>query len=365
VNQFQLLSLLKEPRLRILHRDMPYFSPQWRPGSGLFSAEAEAKLRALTAVTDEVQADAVLRITWPYNLASSPYRRTCVFGTSEFGCVPDSYLAQNRPLRQVMNESDCLIVTCSNWSREGFLQSGADPDRVVVIPLGVDRLIYHPITLAERTALRRQLGWTGFVFLTVGAVTPNKGMGLLLKAFAAVAQRHPHVRLVIKGLDALYPSRTLLLQQAGELTHAEAQRVQERLIYLGQTLSFADMARLYQGTDVYVSPYRAEAFNLPVLEAAASGALIICTAGGATDDFITSDFALTIQSTVRPVEVAPGVWGHKLQPSYDSLVQQMTMAVEQPQLADRARLAGPAFVTAGFSWDMVARRLLDRLFNSV
>jgi glycosyltransferase involved in cell wall biosynthesis len=363
VNQFQLLSLLNEPGLRILHRDMPYFREQWRPVNGLFSSEAEAALRAIPAVTGEAQADAVLRITYPYNLAPSPHRRTCVFGTSEWGCVPDHYLAQNRSLRKVMSESDCLILTCSKWSRDGFVQSGADPNRVVVIPHGVDPLIYHPLAEAERTALRGQLGWTGFVFLTVGALTPNKGLALLLKAFAAVSQHYPHVRLVIKGLDSLYPSRALLLRQAKGLTQAEGQRVQDRLLYLGQTLSFTEMAQLYQGADAYVSPYLAEAFNMPVLEAAASGALVICTAGGATDDFTTPDFTLPIHSTVQPVEQARGVWGHQLQPDYDSLLQQMTAAVEQPQLASRARLAGPAVVATGFSWDLVARRLVDILFN--
>jgi glycosyltransferase involved in cell wall biosynthesis len=65
------------------------------------------------------------------------------------------------------------------------------------------------------------------------------------------------------------------------------------------------IASMMQAADAYVSPYTAEGFNLPVLEAAACGLPVICTRGGSTDDFVSDDFALRIKSTL--VQPRPGV----------------------------------------------------------
>jgi glycosyltransferase involved in cell wall biosynthesis len=56
----------------------------------------------------------------------------------------------------------------------------------------------------------------------------------------------------------------------------------------------AGMAELFQAADVFVSPYKAEGFNMPALEAAACGTLVVATKGGATDDFLRPEFSLPI-----------------------------------------------------------------------
>ena len=66
--------------------------------------------------------------------------------------------------------------------------------------------------------------------------------------------------------------------------------------YIGDSLSFGQMAQLYQAADAYVSPYRGEGFNMPVLEAAATGLVVVATLGGATDDFTNASFALGVDS---------------------------------------------------------------------
>ena len=79
-----------------------------------------------------------------------------------------------------------MILTPSKWSRDGFIASGADPKRVLIVPHGADPEIYHPLEDEARQELRDQMGCRGFIFLSVGAMTKNKGLSLLLKAFAAV-----------------------------------------------------------------------------------------------------------------------------------------------------------------------------------
>ena len=59
----------------------------------------------------------------------------------------------------------------------GF-DSGADPNRVAIVPHGVDMSIFHAPTREQRTAVRGELGveQDQFVFLVVGAMTDNKNL---------------------------------------------------------------------------------------------------------------------------------------------------------------------------------------------
>jgi glycosyltransferase involved in cell wall biosynthesis len=55
------------------------------------------------------------------------------------------------------------------------------------------------------------------------------------------------------------------------------------------------MAQFYHAADAYVAPYRAEGFNLPVLEACACGTPSSAPSGP-TDDFMKEDFTLLVHS---------------------------------------------------------------------
>ena len=144
--------------------------------------------------------------------------------------VPDNMLKSNSSLKEAHSSSDCTIITPSNWSQKGFVRGGADPKRLVVVPLGVDTDIFKPLSYEERQKLRTDLGWDGFIFLNLGAMTSNKGVQILLKAFAAIASDYPDAKLVLKGLDSLYLSKDFLDQNIGGLTQDEFNKVKGRLI---------------------------------------------------------------------------------------------------------------------------------------
>jgi len=364
VNSFQCLQFIGEPNLALRHVDLQYLHPNWIPTTGLFSPAEEAAISGILPPTPGEIPDAVFRIAFPYNVSSSIGRKTVVFGTAELRCVPNEYITGNRSLASACKECDALIVTPSNWSREGFIYSGAPPERVKVVPHGVDSSLFHPVSQDERAAMRAALNWSGFVFLSVGSMTDSKGIAPLLKAFAIVAQRYPDARLVLKGLGALYSSRAYLQEQAKRLTQAELGLVQPRLMYLDQTMSFAEMAKLYQSADAYVSPYVAEAFNMPVLEAIASGLPVICTRGGRTDDFTTDDFALRVNSIRVPQQMGPTVVGTTLGLDFSHLVHQMMTAVEASTFTKKARISGPAFVAGGYTWSHVSDTLLTILLDN-
>src|SRR5262249_24096182 len=161
----------------------------------------------------------------------------------------------------------------SNWSKQGFVASGLAPDDVVVQPLGFDPQIFAPVGKEERARIRAEMRIAPdeFVLYHTSAMTPNKGLNILLPAFAQLVEQRPHARLLLKGSDALYASKHFADQSLQALGRETAEKVLSRVHYVGEEMSTAQMARLYHAADCYVSSYLAEGFNLPVLEAAACG----------------------------------------------------------------------------------------------
>ncbi len=365
-NQFQLLEMLTRPRgqIELFHRDMPYVDAAWETKVSLFDRPNEALLGSIPSPGVNQSADVTLRMHCPWDFSASSSAQTWVFAATEWGVITRSVLDAIgvRSIVQTPVNSEVKIITPSAWSKAGLIRSGVEGDRIAVVPLGVDPQIYYPATGDRRQSLRDSFGWSNyFIFLNIGGQTDRKGIRPLLKAFAAVVDKYPHARLVLKGSELLYPSKNEIAEACRVvLNDAERARVLPRLIYTGSQLSFAEIAELYQAADVYVSPYLAEGFNLPVLEAVACGLPVICTAGGPTDDFTRSDFARRIESKFTAVAIE-GETLFMLAPEWEHLTDLMQSAIDQPEIAANARVAGPAFVAEHFSW----RRGVDRLLKVI
>jgi glycosyltransferase involved in cell wall biosynthesis len=259
-----------------------------------------------------------------------------------------------------LSAAESTIIAPSNWSAAGFLRGGAAPDKVKVVQCGVDTSIFRPAEPAERAAIRRRLKWEGrFVVLNISAMVKNKGIIHLFKAVAAAAPRVPTITLALKGTDALYNSQRFAAMSFAQLSPAEKETVVPRLSYLGDTLSTRDLATLYQAADVYASPYLAEGFNLPALEAAACGLPVVCTRGGATDDFVDDSFAWRIDSELKDGLVEGG---KMVQPSTEHLTSILVTLAGDAALRLRASQAGPAWVNSRFTWRHSIDRLLGVMF---
>lgn len=365
VNQWQILALLRRDiSLKVI--DAPFYRASWQAQAGLFDPEAEQALRTIGTARPDEAADATLRIVAPFRFSASPSRVTAVFATLEQQAIRRQQIAdplEYERLRRGQPPAHVRVVTPSRWSAEGFYSAGFATDQVIVVPHGVDIDTFHPDPLRHRE-LRSGLsiGDAEFAFLSVGAMSGNKGIDLLLRSFAEICRRVSGARLILKGVDPLYGSKDLLRRHLAILSASDQQVVADRMTYIGEALSHREMARLYQAADAYVSPYRAEGFNMPVLEAAASGLPVICTAGGSTDDFVIEAFARRIHSVKETIDVE-GQPGSRLRPSTEHLTALMLAAIEDAAWSRRAAQAGPSHVRANYTWTQVADLLVRELLS--
>ena len=355
VNQWQLLALAKRADVDLFARDLPFYLPAWKARPGIFSELQEKILHDIKQPNDVKSLyDLTYRSQFPFDLDSS-HKKTLVFGSSETKMVP-RFFSKTGSVKQINEMDSVTIVTPSNWSAAGFELSGVDQDKICVVPHGIDPETFFPRP-EVRDATRKSLGLSGFTFLSVGAMTLNKGMDLLVAAFAIVLDKYPEALLLLKGSDDLYASQAFLRDALNTLSSEKLNKVLSRLIYTGTTLSVERIALLYQAADVYVSPYRAEGFNLPVLEAMASGLPVICTGGGSTDDFVIDGCTKKIMAK-RESFVIEDTPAECLVPNLDHLVHLMIGSIEDRDFRTKAKSMGPDHAAANFSWDEAVDKLL-------
>ena len=370
VNQFQLIQLLKKPDLYVSHEDLPYHSPNWSPSQNSvgFDSETAAKLTSIPSHDGE-PADVVLNISSPFSFYRGPAKKVVTFMVTEFGLDKGSFAA-DCDSSAAFSEGRNWVVTPSRWAKHKLELAGIDSSRIAVIPHGVDRRIFRPPTSQERDLGRSQLGLAPgeFAFLNVGGAFWNKGGDLLLRAFAEIRRERPHVKLVLKDNRSLYGRTTDDLVSGLQATHPGllTPEILQGVVVLPTALSMEQLRLLYGAVDAYASPYRAEGFNLPVLESMACGLKVLVTEGGATDDFFFPEVCTGIKSTFTD-HTKSGVAskGDYLEPDFDDLKEKMLRAVDAGNANKNAvSPALDAFLNT-MSWEVVTEKLYAFLFDGL
>jgi D-inositol-3-phosphate glycosyltransferase len=165
----------------------------------------------------------------------------------------------------------------------------ADPDRIRLVPPGVDHGVFSP---RDRAAARERLHLTGVrLLLYAGRLQPHKGPDVAVRALAEALARDPEgtrdVVLAIVG----GPSGTghgaevvRLMDLAGALG------VQERVV-LFPPQPQVRLADVYAAAEAVLVPSRSESFGLVALEAQACGTPVVAAAVGGlryvVDDGVT------------------------------------------------------------------------------
>ncbi|MFC1559018.1 glycosyltransferase family 4 protein [Gemmatimonadota bacterium] len=139
------------------------------------------------------------------------------------------------------------------------------PNRITVIPNGVDLEQLEPST--DRDSIRASFGLEprSKAILQIGRLTPQKGFDVLLKALSLMKDTHPEAVLLIVG-DG--PLRGELESQARDLGVTGQTR------FLGHQEGVAD---LLHAADIVTLASRSEGMPYTLLEAMAAGRAVVAT----------------------------------------------------------------------------------------
>ncbi|MEO7986957.1 MAG: glycosyltransferase family 1 protein [Gemmatimonadales bacterium] len=191
--------------------------------------------------------------------------------------------------------SATALITHTEIGREDCEMMGADPDRIFVVPHGVDPYL-RPATDAAKAALRDKLGLARRYILFLGGITPLKNIGNLLRAFARVAATHD-VDLVLAGFKRW--SFESELAPIGELG------LEDRVKYVGYVAD-EDLAALYSAAECLALPSWYEGFGIPIVEAMACGCPVVTSSGRHAAPEVAGGAAILVDPA-DPESIAAGL----------------------------------------------------------
>jgi glycosyltransferase involved in cell wall biosynthesis len=168
---------------------------------------------------------------------------------------------------RMLRRSTALIAV-SEFVREFLIEMiHIDPQRIHVVPHGVDPKFHRlPAQLAEGPVE------SGDYLLTVSNIFPVKNLVVAVKAFAAVAEEWPNLRLKMAG-STLHPYFQTVQAEAA------AAGLSHRVDYLGFTPP-AELVKLFNCAQLLLMPSLTEGCPVTLIEAMACGTPAIGSARG-------------------------------------------------------------------------------------
>jgi glycosyltransferase involved in cell wall biosynthesis len=162
------------------------------------------------------------------------------------------------------------VTTVCQALKDRLVEVGAPAEKIRVVLHGVDPGLFHPV---DREAVRRRLGLTGRVLLSVGHLTKRKGHHLAIQALAEL----PDTTLMIVGDGWM----------EGELRElARSLGLEERVRFLGQ-VEQENLSEYYGAADALVLASSREGIANVLIESMACGTPVIATPVWGTPEAVT------------------------------------------------------------------------------
>lgn len=201
---------------------------------------------------------------------------------------------------QVVAAADSLVANTPAEAADLIELYAADPDRVSVVPPGVDLDTFTPLrSRAARNRRKFGLPEDALVVAFVGRIQPLKAPDVLLRAAAELRARDPELgaRLIVaicggpsgSGLDR----PTALMDLAAELGIADCVR------FLAPQPR-EDLAELFRAVDLVAVPSHNESFGLVAIEAQACGTPVVAAAVGGLVTAVRDGVSGVLVDTHRP-----------------------------------------------------------------
>lgn len=257
----------------------------------------------------------------------------------------------------------------SEFNRNTFARAGVAPEKLHVIPFGIDANAYDPAVTQPMDIP----GKRGFTFLSVFQWSARKGWDALLRAYLGAFTATDDVCLVLRaylereGATSIRDRVEAYVRELGYDPESSPS-----ILILDDFITEDEMPSLYRAADAFVLPTRGEGWGIPFMEAMASSLPVIATRWSAHLDFMTEDNSYLIDidglwpvpdslSRENPFYTSDQHWA---EPSVDRTAELMRWVFEQRDEASAKGKIARCDIMEKWPLDRTARWVTERLAPS-
>ena len=257
-----------------------------------------------------------------------------------FERFPQHHTFANRAFLRVamplfVRRADAIIAVSRHTKRDILELYDTPPQKVFVVGEGIEGH-FKPAEAEEVRRVQEEYGIRRPYLLMVGTLEPRKNHALAFEALARLKEEGwPHCLVVVGGRGWLFDAVQSEVEMLG---------LADDVVFTGHVPE-EDLPALYSGAACFLMPSLYEGFGIPVLEAMACGAPVVCSRASSLPE-VAGDAALYIEP-----------------PTAEALAAQVRQVLSKPETAEQMRIDGLR-QAARFSWRSAAMETMD-VYNAI
>ncbi len=328
------------------------FTMQAGPGWETLVDDKELEMVKKQPEEDEINLIITNPMYWRLNTTA---KRNWAFLVWEGSHIPKCYVEEcfNPEIEYIFVPSEhtkeAIINSLAKWTQENPKEVAPTDilEKIKVMPHGVDTSLFFPKEKPKKCVFVANKGFRN--------LEDRGGIQYLIKAYFEEFTDKDMVELLIK-INPAYGIPNLQ-----EMINKLSPR-KENLPLINidiQSYPYNKLIELYNRGTIFVSPTRAEAYNLPCIEAMACGLPVITTTFGGQTDYCSQETGWMINGKFEEVKHELMYEGIKwLTPDIKQLREALRQAYNDPETVKR--LGKTALQTARLnSWDNTAKKIVD------
>ena len=219
----------------------------------------------------------------------------------EWENIPFNY--EGVPYSKIKNynrEHATHFVAITEKAKEALIIEGVNPNRISVIPSGLDCDRFKPAGINSQVAKKLNISSDSIKILFVGRLVPEKGIFDLLNAFSILQKKVPTAELLIVGSG---PSEI-----QAQIMQLIARHQIKNIKFLGK-IPYSEMPKIHNLVDIFCLPSIpvktwAEQFGYSMVEAMACGKPVISTLSGSIPEVVKDNKTGVLVHPKAPLELA-------------------------------------------------------------
>lgn len=257
------------------------------------------------------------------------------------------HLMANDPRFKFIKEAEKyvdLFHTSCNITKKNLIDFGVNPEKIIIIPLGVDLSLFKPVSLETKQKIKKQLGIPQDK-IVIGSFQKD-GIGWK-KGLEPKSIKGPDIFINMVGKLAMsYPVFILLAGPARGYVKNGLERFKIPYKSIGYLKNFKEITQYYHALDLYLITSRIEGGPKQILESWASGIPVVSTKVGMVPD-IGKDEENVLLANVDESE---------------EIVKQAKRVIENRNFKERL-VQNAIDEVKKYSWDNIGKRYYQEIYS--